>query len=618
MSSQIQGVSAQIASHALRFLAVDAVSRANSGHPGAPLGMADMVQVLFSRHFRHSPSNPHYINRDRLVFSNGHASALYYAALHLSGYPLTIEDLKGFRSLHSKTPGHPESTETEGVDMTTGPLGQGLAGAVGMALSEKLLAAEFNTTEHKVMDHHTYVFMGDGCMMEGVSHEVAALAGVWKLNKLIALYDSNGISIDGKIDPWMEGSVHQRFESYGWSVITTDGHHHDAIDTAITQAKQSVDKPTLIICTTKIGFGAGKLEGTAKVHGSPIPPEGLMELRANLGWQYPAFEVPEEIYAAWNAKAKGQALEADYQKVLASYQGTNPLKAQAFIQRMNGDLGDLEQQLLALAKTAQGTSESIATRAASKWVLDFLGTINLPMLGGSADLTPSNLTQWQGSTPLNPQQTEGTMNYIHYGVREFGMFAILTGVAAHGGFIPFGGTFLVFLDYAKAALRLVSVMQKRVIYVLTHDSIGVGEDGPTHQPIEHLSLVRSIPQAILWRPADKVETVIAWQQAILNKNAPAVLALSRQNLPTLPRSDEQINAICKGGYILFETQKTPEIVFMASGSEVSLAMKAAQAADFGVRVVSVPSLCRSWLTFGLWLISDSIYIPFICLTPTAQ
>ena len=597
--------------NAIRALAIDAVQQANSGHPGAPMGMADMAVALWSDHLNHNPVNPHWPNRDRFVLSNGHGSMLIYSLLHLTGYNLPIGELKNFRQLHSKTPGHPEVDVTPGIETTTGPLGQGISNAVGMALAEKLLAAQFNTQEHAIVDHHTYVFLGDGCLMEGVSHEACALAGAWRLNKLIALYDDNGISIDGQVAPWFIDDTASRFRAYGWSVITcSNGHDAQAVSQAIATAKQSTDQPTLIICKTSIGKGSPNRANTAKAHGEPLGAEEIALTRTALGWSHAHFEIPTDIYAMWDAKLKGQQKETKWNTLFDAYQTAHPEKASELMRRMNGELPTQFSQVVVDAVVdAHQKAQTVASRKASQIALEAF-TASLPeLLGGSADLTGSNLT----NTPSTPSFRVGanaqvikneagqTGRHINYGVREFGMAAIMNGVALHGGFIPYGGTFLTFSDYSRNAIRMAALMKKRVIHVFTHDSIGLGEDGPTHQSIEHAASLRLIPNLDVWRPADTAETVVAWAVALQNKNKPTALLLSRQNLPYLPKADagnaSGLDSMNKGAYVLAEPSevginKKPQAVIIATGSEVHLALKAQELlATFKVatRVVSMPS-----------------------------
>ncbi len=565
--------------NAIRALSMDAVQQAKSGHPGAPMGMADMAVALWSRHLRHNPANPQWAGRDRFVLSNGHASMLLYALLHLTGYDLPLQELKNFRQLHSKTPGHPEYGITPGAETTTGTLGQGLANAVGMALAEKLLAAEFNREGHTIVDHHTYVFLGDGCLMEGISHEACSLAGAWKLGKLIALYDDNGISIDGQVAPWFADNTAERFKAYHWNVIgPVDGHDAAAIDKAIAQAKKSASQPTLIICKTHIGKGSPNREGTSKAHGEPLGADEIALTRQALGWQHGPFEIPDEVYAAWDAKAIGAKAEAQWGAAFAAYAKAYPELAAEFTRRMAGELpASFQQVAVDAAMHAHERAETVASRKASQQALQALTAALPELLGGSADLTGSNLTQTAATAPLrmNAQgEVEKTKDgqigrHINYGVREFGMAAIMNGVALHGGFIPYGGTFLTFSDYSRNAIRMAALMKQRVIHVFTHDSIGLGEDGPTHQSIEHAASLRLIPNLDVWRPADAVETAIAWAAALTNKDRPTALLLSRQNLPALPKGD--MGNISRGAYVLSEPadvglNKPAQIVLIATGS----------------------------------------------------
>ena len=603
--------SSSLMANAIRALAMDAVQQANSGHPGAPMGMADMAVALWARHLQHNPANPHWLDRDRFVLSNGHGSMLIYALLHLTGYALPMKELKNFRQLHSKTPGHPEVGYTPGVETTTGPLGQGVTNAVGMALAEKLLAQEFNRPGHEVVNHHTYVFMGDGCLMEGISHEAAALAGAWKLGKLIALYDDNGISIDGQVAPWFIDNTAQRFAAYGWSVIgPIDGHNADAVDAAIAQAKSARDsKPTLIICKTHIGKGSPNRANTAKAHGEPLGAEEIKLTREALGWPHAPFEMPQDVYAAWDAKAAGQVREAAWNAKFSAYQAVFPAQAAELLRRMKGELPKSFSQLAVDTVVGAHTkAETVASRKASQLALEAF-TAGLPeLLGGSADLTGSNLTNTK-STPNLRFDAQGAVvltetadgqkiggRHINYGVREFGMAAIMNGIALHGGYIPYGGTFLTFSDYSRNAIRMAALMKLRVVHVFTHDSIGLGEDGPTHQSIEHAASLRLIPNLDVWRPGDTAETAVAWAVALQNKNKPTALLLSRQNLPYAPKDD--LGQISKGAYVLAEPEevglkKKAQAVLIATGSEVQLALKAQEllAKEFkiAVRVVSMPS-----------------------------
>jgi len=598
--------------NAIRALAMDAVQQANSGHPGAPMGMADIAVALWGEHLRHNPRNPHWANRDRFVLSNGHGSMLIYALLHLTGYDLPMSELKNFRQLHSKTAGHPEVGITPGVETTTGPLGQGITNAVGMALAEKLLASEFNRPGHAIVDHHTYVFMGDGCLMEGISHEACALAGAWKLNKLIALYDDNGISIDGKVTPWFIDDTPARFKAYGWNVISVDGHDVQAVSRAIATAKHSADKPTLIACKTHIGQGSPNRVDTAKAHGEPLGADEIALTRAAIGWPHAPFTIPAEVYADWDAKAKGAQSEAAWNGIFAAYAAAHPALAAEFKRRMAGDLPKNFHQTVVDAVVAANTkAETVASRKASQLALEAFTAAIPEMLGGSADLTGSNLTNTK-STPNLRFDLAGNVvkdehghggRHINYGVREFGMAAIMNGITLHGGFIPYGGTFLTFSDYSRNAIRMAALMKQRVVHVFTHDSIGLGEDGPTHQSIEHAASLRLIPGLDVWRPADTAETAVAWAVALQNQHRPTALLLSRQNLPYLPKGDSAakdasgLDAINKGAYVLAEPSevglnKKPQAVIIATGSEVQLAMKAqALLAEHkvAVRVVSMPS-----------------------------
>ncbi|GAA0713064.1 transketolase [Dokdonella soli] len=578
--------------NAIRFLSADAVEKAKSGHPGMPMGMAEIAVALWTRHLKHNPTNPHWADRDRFVLSNGHGSMLQYALLHLAGYDLSIDELKNFRQLHSKTPGHPEVGVTPGVETTTGPLGQGLANAVGLALAEKLLAAEFNKPGHAVVDHHTYVFLGDGCLMEGISHEACALAGTWQLGKLIALYDDNGISIDGEVQGWFTDDTAARFRAYGWQVIgPIDGHDVDAVDRAIAEAKKDTAQPSFILCRTVIGKGAPSRAGTAKAHGEALGADELAATRKALDWPYAPFEIPDDIYAEWDARAEGVALEAEWKRRFEAYRSAEPAAAAELLRRLAGDLpanfADVAAKLVA---EANAKAETVASRKASQYAIEAFAPAVPEMIGGSADLTHSNLTLWKGAPLLSGA---GTGRHISYGVREFGMAAIMNGLALHGGFIPFGGTFLTFSDYSRNALRMAALMNLRVIHVFTHDSIGLGEDGPTHQSVEHVSSLRLIPNLEVWRPCDTVETAVAWKLALERKTAPTALALSRQNLPFVPRSDAQIAAIERGGYVLAESEGgAPQRILIATGSEIGLAL-AAQTILAGegirTRVVSMPS-----------------------------
>jgi transketolase len=585
--------------NAIRALAMDAVQQANSGHPGAPMGMADIAVALWHRHLRHNPKNPQWADRDRFVLSNGHASMLVYALLHLTGYDLPLGELKGFRQLHSKTPGHPEVDVTPGVETTTGPLGQGITNAVGMALAEKLLATEFNQGGHAIVDHHTYVFLGDGCLMEGISHEACALAGAWKLNKLVAVYDDNGISIDGQVTPWFIDDTAARFRAYGWNVIgPVDGHDVEAVDRAIADARRSAEKPTLIVAKTHIGKGSPNRANTAKAHGEPLGADEIALTRTALGWEHQPFELPQGVYDEWDARAKGDELESEWDRRFAAYRAEHPELAAEFVRRMKGELPANFTQMAADAIAAANTkAETVASRKASQLALEAFTAALPELLGGSADLTGSNLTNTKSTPPLRFDQSgevvrnEGKIGrHVNYGVREFGMAAIMNGVALHGGFIPYGGTFLTFSDYSRNAIRMAALMKRRVIHVFTHDSIGLGEDGPTHQSIEHAASLRMIPRLDVWRPADTAETTVAWAVALQNANRPTALLLSRQNLPYAAKTG--LDTIARGAYVLAGADEEPDAVIIATGSEVQLALKAREqlAADgLAVQVVSMPS-----------------------------
>jgi transketolase len=578
--------------NAVRALSMDAVQKANSGHPGAPMGMADIAEVLWNDHLRHNPANPKWVDRDRFVLSNGHGSMLLYSLLHLSGYDLTIDDLKNFRQLHSRTPGHPEYGYAPGVETTTGPLGQGISNGVGMALAERTLAAQFNRPGHTVVDHHTYVFLGDGCMMEGVSHEACSLAGTLGLGKLIAFWDDNGISIDGHTEGWFTEDVAGRFEAYGWHVIRgVDGHDAAAIDKATKAAKAVTDKPSLVCCKTVIGWGSPNLSGSHDCHGAPLGAEEIKATRENIGWAHEPFVVPSHVQEAWDMRAKGAELEAAWNAKFEAYAQAYPELAAEFKRRMAGELpANWEQASSAYVQACNEKAESPATRKASQNTLGAFGPLLPEFLGGSADLTPSNLTSWKGSKTVTREVADG--NYLSYGVREFGMSAIMNGVALHGGFIPYGGTFLMFSEYARNALRMAALMKIQSIFVYTHDSIGLGEDGPTHQPVEQIATLRLIPNMSLWRPCDTVETAVAWKAAVERKGGPSCLIFSRQNLPHMPRDAAQIASIARGGYVLADATGKAAVVLIATGSEVDLAMKARTALEaegIGTRVVSMPS-----------------------------
>lgn len=576
--------------NAIRALSMDAVQKANSGHPGAPMGMADIAEVLWRDHLKHSPTNPLWADRDRFVLSNGHGSMLIYSLLHLTGYDLSIEDLKNFRQLHSKTPGHPEFGYTAGVETTTGPLGQGLANAVGFALAEKIMAAQFNRDGHKIVDHNTYVFMGDGCLMEGISHEVCSLAGTLGLNKLIGFYDDNGISIDGEVHGWFTDDTPRRFEAYGWQVIrNVDGHDAEEIQIALETAHKS-DRPTLICCKTIIGFGSPNKQGKEESHGAALGDAEIALTREALGWKHGPFEIPAEIYAEWDAKQKGADAENEWNKRFAAYETEFPALASEFKRRMAGELpADFAEKASEFIREVATKGETIASRKASQNCLNAFGPLLPELLGGSADLAGSNLTLWKGCKPVVAEDASG--NYMYYGVREFGMAAIMNGVALHGGLIPYGATFLMFMEYARNAVRMSALMKQRVLYVFTHDSIGLGEDGPTHQPIEQLASLRTTPNLDTWRPADTVESAVAWKHAVERKDGPSALIFSRQNLPFHVRDNETEAAIARGGYILKNCAGEPELILIATGSEVSLAVQAAdKLTEQGrkVRVVSMP------------------------------
>jgi len=576
---------------AIRFLAMDAVQQANSGHPGAPMGMADIAEVLFNDFLKHNPNNPQWMNRDRFVMSNGHGSMLPYAALHLSGYDLSIDDLKDFRQLHSKTPGHPEYGYTPGIETTTGPLGQGIANAVGMALSEKLLAHQFNRAEHSIVDHHTYVFLGDGCLMEGISHEACSLAGTLKLGKLIAVYDDNNISIDGEVGGWFTDDTPARFRAYGWHVLAdVDGHDADAVKAAIEAAQAVTDRPSIICAKTVIGDGAPNKAGSHDCHGAPLGAEEIAATRKALDWPHGPFEIPDDIYAAWNAKDKGTLAEKDWQSAFAAYQSAYPALASELSRRVAGELPkDWSEKVEQYIQKTAAEAPQMATRKASKLALEGLGPMLPEFFGGSADLTPSNNTFWSGSKSINDGDFTG--NYMSYGVREFAMSAIMNGMALHGGIIPYGATFLMFSEYARNALRMAALMKIRTLFVYTHDSIGVGEDGPTHQPVEQTPTLRMIPNMHVWRPCDAVESVVAWQQAVEKQDGPSCLLFTRQGVQHQQRNDQQIKQIAKGAYTLIDCDGEPELLVIATGSEVGIAaegVKALQQAGHAARLVSMP------------------------------
>ncbi len=576
--------------NAIRALSMDAVQKANSGHPGAPMGMADIAEVLWNDYLKHNPNNPKWSDRDRFVLSNGHGSMLIYSLLHLSGYDLSIDDLKQFRQLHSKTPGHPEYGYTPGVETTTGPLGQGITNAVGMAIAERALAAQFNKGGHDIVDHYTYVFLGDGCLMEGISHEACSLAGTLGLGKLIAFWDDNGISIDGHVEGWFSDDTPKRFEAYGWHVIAdVDGHDADAVKAAIEEARSVTDKPSMICCKTVIGFGSPNKAGSHACHGAPLGEEEVAATKKELGWEYGPFEVPEEIYEGWNAKDKGQQAEAEWNQKFGAYKAEYPELAAEFERRMNGELPvDWSQKADAYIAETVAEAKSPATRQASLAAIEAYAPLLPELFGGSADLGCSNLTEWSGYKPMRADTPDA--NYINYGVREFGMSAIMNGIALHGGFIPFGATFLMFSEYARNALRMAALMKQRSLFVYTHDSIGLGEDGPTHQPIEQIPTLRMIPNMAVWRPCDAVETAVAWRCAIERAEGPSSLIFSRQGLPHQERDAQQIADIARGGYILKDCDGTPDAIIIATGSEVALAVGAAEKlSDKKIRVVSMPS-----------------------------
>ena len=583
--------SRKILANAIRMLSVDAVQRANSGHPGAPMGMADIAEVLWRDFLNHNPHNPTWANRDRFVLSNGHGSMLIYSLLHLSGYDLSIDELKNFRQLHSKTPGHPEVGYTPGVETTTGPLGQGIANAVGMAIAEKTLAAQFNRPGHQIVDHFTYVFMGDGCMMEGISHEVCSLAGTLKLGKLVAFYDDNGISVDGHVEGWFTDDTAKRFESYGWHVVRgVDGHDPESIRAAIDVAKSIASMPTLIICKTVIGFGSPQKAGTHDVHGAPLGEAEVAATRDALGWPYPPFVIPSEIAAQWDARKAGQVKEAAWNEAFAAYAKAFPELAAEYARRIKGQLpAEFAGKAQAFIEQLQAKPAKIASRKASQNTLEAFGPLLPEFLGGSADLAPSNLTLWSGSQAIN-EQSGG--NYIHYGVREFGMTAIANGIALHGGFLPYTSTFLMFVEYARNAVRMAALMKQRQVMVYTHDSIGLGEDGPTHQPVEQIASLRLTPNLSTWRPCDQVESAVAWKYGVERLDGPTALIFSRQNLTQQERTWQQVQDIARGGYILKDCEGQPQLILIATGSETELAVDAWQklmAEGVKARVVSMPS-----------------------------
>ncbi|WGE69689.1 transketolase [Actinobacillus equuli subsp. haemolyticus] len=583
----------KVLANAIRFLSMDAVQKANSGHPGAPMGMADIAEVLWRDFLKHNPTNPKWADRDRFVLSNYHGSMLIYSLLHLTGYDLSIEDLKQFRQLHSKTPGHPEYGYAPGVETTTGPLGQGITNAVGMAIAEKTLAAQFNREDHQIVDHYTYAFLGDGCLMEGISHEACSLAGTLGLGKLIAFYDDNNISIDGHVDGWFSDDTAQRFEAYGWQVIrNVDGHDAEQIKFAIENAKAETDRPTLIICKTIIGYGSPNKSASHDCHGAPLGNDEIALTRQALNWEYAPFEIPAEIYADWDAKAQGAVVEKEWNAKFAAYEAAHPELAAEFKRRMAGDLpANWEAESKAFIEKLQANPAAIASRKASQNAIEAYAHILPEFLGGSADLASSNLTLWSGSKPIRADHNVDG-NYINYGVREFGMSAIMNGIALHGGFIPYGATFLMFYEYAHNAVRMAALMKQRSLFVYTHDSIGLGEDGPTHQPVEQTASLRFIPNLETWRPADQVESAVAWKTAVERKDGPSALIFTRQNLAQQERSAEQLANVARGGYVLKDSAGTPDLILIATGSEVDLAMKAADvltAEGTKVRVVSMPS-----------------------------
>ncbi|WP_019590960.1 transketolase [Thioalkalivibrio sp. ALE20] len=577
--------------NAIRALSMDAVQKANSGHPGAPMGMADIAEVLWNDYMQHNPANPDWADRDRFVMSNGHGSMLVYSLLHLTGYDLPMDEIKQFRQLHSQTPGHPEYGYTAGVETTTGPLGQGVSNAVGMALAEKVMASHFNRPGHEIVDHNTYVFLGDGCLMEGVSHEACALAGTLGLGKLVAFWDDNGISIDGEVEGWFTDDTPSRFEAYGWHVVRdVDGHDADAVKAAIEQARKETGKPTLVCCRTVIGFGSPNKSGKEECHGAALGDDEVALTRKELGWNHAPFEIPNDIYAGWDAKDKGAKAEAEWKERFEAYRKAHPELAAEFERRMAGDLpSDWTEKATAFIKETVEKAEKTATRKASQATIGGYAPALPELLGGSADLAGSNLTMYSGSKPVSKEDAAG--NYVYYGVREFGMAAIMNGIALHGGFIPYGGTFLIFSDYARNGIRMSALMKQRVMYVLTHDSIGLGEDGPTHQPIEQTPSLRLIPNLNVWRPCDAVETAVAWKAGVERTDGPSAFILSRQGMPHMERDGEQLANIARGGYVLKDCDGTPDLIFIATGSEVELAVQAAETlAGEGkqARVVSMP------------------------------
>lgn len=584
-------VSRKQCANAIRALSMDAVQKAKSGHPGAPMGMADIAEVLWNDYYQHSPSNPHWFNRDRFVLSNGHGSMLMYSLLHLSGYDLSIEDIQQFRQFDSKTPGHPEYGYTPGVETTTGPLGQGLANGVGMAVAEKTLAAQFNREGHELVDHFTYVFAGDGCLMEGISHEVCSLAGTLKLGKLVVFYDDNGISIDGEVDEWFSDDTSKRFEAYGWQVLNVDGHNPEQLKQAIDAARAEPSKPTIISCKTIIGFGSPNKEGTAATHGAPLGDEEIVATRANLDWPHGPFVVPEEIKQAWDATEKGFTAETAWKEKLVMYEEEYPELAMELVRRVKGQLpGYFQEKADEFIASCQASEDNISSRKASQNTIEAYASLLPELIGGSADLTGSNLTNWSGSMPIT-QQADG--NYIYYGVREFGMTAIASGMALHGGFIPYTATFLIFMEYARNAVRMAALMGQQSIFVYTHDSIGQGEDGPTHQPIEQLANLRSTPNMSVWRPCDNVESAVAWKASLENNTGPTALVFSRQNLAHQARSADQLSNVARGGYILKDCSGEPAVIIIATGSEVEICRQAVEKLNgegVAARLVSMPSV----------------------------
>ncbi|WP_298941451.1 transketolase [uncultured Psychromonas sp.] len=582
--------SRQELANAIRALSMDAVQKANSGHPGAPMGMADIAQVLWTDFLKHNPTNPNWADRDRFILSNGHGSMLIYSLLHLTGYDLSIEDLKSFRQLHSKTPGHPEYGYAPGIETTTGPLGQGITNAIGMAIAERSLAASFNKEGHEIVDHHTYTFLGDGCLMEGISHEACSLAGTLGLGKLIAFWDDNGISIDGEVEGWFTDDTPKRFESYGWQVISVDGHNPEEIKAAIISAKAETTKPTMICCKTIIGFGSPAKQGTHDCHGAPLGHDEIEATRKALGWSHAPFEIPADVYAGWDNKEQGQAAEQSWDEKFAAYATAYPELASEYKRRVNNELpAEWEAKSSAYIADLQANQGNIATRKASQNCIEAYGAILPELLGGSADLAPSNLTMWSGTKAITADDATG--NYLHYGVREFAMAAIINGIALHKGFVPYGATFLMFMEYARNALRMSALMKQRSIQVFTHDSIGLGEDGPTHQPVEQIASLRLTPNMNTWRPCDSVESAVAWKFAIESVDAPSSLIFSRQNLKPQARDTQQLADVAKGGYVLLDSATPAEIILIATGSEVELAMQAATeltASGKAVRVVSIP------------------------------